>query len=644
MKNQKNNDCSSTEKHPLTDTHGGGYTGDMPVGSILLSGVAHDRRRFLKNVGLVTAGTVTGPFLFHGCGGGGGGGDVGSGVQAAPSPVVDGGVGQTPGADTQDCDTDVTTVPTTSSAPLKLAAGHLPVLEFSDAHAAHLLSIDLRSETDLLALNDIYGQGTYVPTGSLTFDTHKGVQAEDSSSGIRIDLSRILTDEVRSALAEEGQFTIEVESSRIADPWLTSEYLDRYTKVRNDPGIYPASSGDYPFTDQKGLCRLTADDGIAGPVIDGPAPESPSGLATRANNLGVKLHNGSYQAMQVGVHSVAHGEFSAVTVAWWATGQFTVYVDAVPYFLAGLAAVGPYGVDVFQDSYATNDVVPTSAARKLIELFFGRAGVRIRRIILGAKAPVFEVHPLFREWASYGDSFTHRGGYSNSKFAINDWWDADHMYYFMRLLAQYGYRPGWCWNNSLGGAGYLKSGAKSLWNNGGQWDLTSLMSLSPSLVMMAASHNDAAYIGKGGAPESTEYQNRLALVKADFLEHVQVILTGSSPNWSSVLPAGDACIGIITAPLSPRGSGWQDSEAQAQRDLNQFMMDEVMEWVRENLGDAFYSRVATYDVAQLFGSEYLMVNHPLFEQSGTGVHPNWWGGRLLDFGWWQCALSLMKDR
>lgn len=594
-----------------------------------------ERRRFLKNVGFVTAGAITGPVLFQGCGGGGGG----SQAQAAPRPGAGGSNGGvstgTSGYDDQ--------VPAPAVPPeiLQPAAAHVPVLKFDDNHVSHLLSIDFRSEADLLTLNDIYSQGAYIATGALTFDSHRGVQAEDYTSGLRIDLSRVLAQDVRLALAEEGQFTIELESSRIADPWLLNEYLDRYTIARRDPGVLPASAGDYPFAELRGLCRLIAEDGIGGPVVDGPAPESPSGLATRANNLGIRLHNSSAQAMQVGIHSAVHGEFCAVTVAWRAWNRFTVYIDGVPHFLAGPDAVGPYGATVSQDSFTTNDVSPSLAARNLIELFFGRAGVRIRRIVLGAQAPVFETHPLFREWASFGDSFTHRGGYSNSKFAVRDLWDAEHIYYFMRRLAQYGYRTGWCWNNSLGGGSHLKTASRSLWNNGGVSDLTSLMNLSPSFVMMAASHNDAAYIGRGGAPESAEYQRRLALVKADFLEHVQVILTGSSPDWSAVLPAGDARIGIISSPVSPRAPGWQDSESQAQRDLNRFVIEEVPEWVLANLGEAYRARVATFDVATLFG-EYPLGSHPLFEQSGTGVHPNWWGGDLLNYGWWQCALQLIN--
>lgn len=584
------------------------------------SGLFLQRRNFLKNMCLATAGAIAGPAVLQ---------TGGAVSQAHAAPGSGNSSGKSSSADA-----------TTTSAPLQTPAGHIPVLAFNDAHESHLLSIDLRSKANLLALNDTYGNGTYIPTGSLEFNSHRGLQAQNATSGLMIDLDRILSGDVRLALAEQGQFTIELERNRIADPWLISEYTDRYSIIRDDPGNTPASKGDFPFSELTRLCCLVSDDDISGPVIDGPSPEMGE---SNANNLCVKLHARSYQSMNVGIHSAVHGEFCAVTVAWWSRGQFTVYVDSTPYFIAGPSVVGPYGVEVRQDSYVTNDVTPSSVARKLIKLFFGRSGVYIRRITLGARAPVFETHPLFRDWASYGDSFTHRGGYANSKFAKADLWDTSHIFYFINRLAGYGYRPGWCENNSRGGGGYLKSAGRSLWDNGGKWDLTSLMSLSPSFVMMAASHNDAAYIGKGGVPESAEYQLRLATVKADLLEHVQVILTGSSPNWLTVLPAGDARIGIISAPLSPRAPGWGDRQAQAQRDLNQFVVNEVPEWVRDNLGVEYYKRIATFDVSKLFGPEHLVDYHPLFQRSGTGVHPSWWGGNLLNYGWWQCALRLIEN-
>jgi hypothetical protein len=43
------------------------------------------------------------------------------------------------------------------------------------------------------------------------------------------------------------------------------------------------------------------------------------------------------------------------------------------------------------------------------------------------------------------------------------------------------------------------------------------------------------------------------------------------------------------------------------------------------------------DAASLFGPQHLLEYHPLFERNGTGVHTNWWGGDLMNFGWWQCA-------
>ena len=80
---------------------------------------------------------------------------------------------------------------------------------------------------------------------------------------------------------------------------------------------------------------------------------------------------------------------------------------------------------------------------------------------------------------------------------------------------------------------------------------------------MAASHNDAAYVGRGGGAETAEYQSRLAQAKADLLEHVEVILTGKSATWTKATPPGDAKIGNISVPSSPGQPGWYESQAQA---------------------------------------------------------------------------------
>ncbi len=202
---------------------------------------------------------------------------------------------------------------------------------------------------------------------------------------------------------------------------------------------------------------------------------------------------------------------------------------------------------------------------------------------------------------------------------------------------------GYCWNNSLGGGSYLKTAPRTLWSNNGQWDLESLKNINPSFVMMAASHNDAGYIGQGGAAETTEYQSRLAQVKADLLEHIEVILTGKSATWAKTSPPGDAKIGIISAPASPRGPGWDENQAQAQRDLNAFVLQELPTRVRTSLGESYYRRIATFDAASLFGLQHLANYHPLFEKNGTGVQPHWWGSKLLDYGWWQCALKLINN-
>jgi hypothetical protein len=300
-------------------------------------------------------------------------------------------------------------------------------------------------------------------------------------------------------------------------------------------------------------------------------------------------------------------------------------------------------VQVEQGVYTVTDSPANTSPKQLLRVFFGRSDVYIRRLIVGARAPVLPVHPLFRDCASYGDSFTHRGGFSNSSFPSIDLWDAHNIYYTARKLEKYGYRMGYGWNNSLGGGNYLKTASRSLWNNNGQWDLESLKNINPSFVMMAASHNDAGYIGQGGAAETTEYQSRMTQVKADFLEHIEVILTGKSATWTKTSLPGDAKIGIISSPVSPRGPGWDESQAQAQRDLNTFVLQEVPARVRTSLGESYYRRIATFDAASLFGPQHLVNYHPLFEKNGVGTHPNWWGSRLLDFGWWQCALKLINN-
>ncbi len=597
------------DQHQPTATNRDSNASDQGISKEESHGTSRERRFFLKQAGAFSAGLVGGPVLLQGCGGGG--------VQAA--------------------------VPAPSTDALPPAAGRRPVIQFNDTASSHLLSIDLRSEANLLALNNIYGAGTYTPSGTLGFDSHRGVQAADELSGLVIDLSKILGTDVRRGLAGEGQLTVELESNRIADPWLINEYGDRYPASRTDPGLLPASMGLPPFAQLRSIWRMVAEDGVGGPSVQGPAPESPSGLNTRANNLSVRLRDTSAQDMQIGIHSAAHSEFTAVTTAWWASNSFTVYADGVPEFLAGPLAVGAHGVQVQETAYTMVDIQASSAPKQQLHLFFGRSGVYVRRLILGMRAPEFPLHPLFRACASYGDSFTHRGGYANGRSPSNDIWDADNHYYFMRALAQYGYRMGWCWDNSLGGASFLKTAPRSLWNNGGRSDLESLKNINPSYVMMTASHNDAGYVGQGGQPETAEYQRRLSTIKADFLEHVGVILTGRSPSWQKVSLPGDAQIGIISAPVSPIGPGWGESQAQAQRDLNNFVLRTVSEWVRSNLGEMYANRIATFDAAALFGPQQLVKYNPLFERNGTGVHPNWWGAQLMNYAWWQCALKLINN-
>lgn len=591
---------TATHKHSNTSDHGSPRE---------MHGTSYERRFFLKQAGAFSAGLVGGSALLQGCGGGG--------AQAAVSP------------------------PSTSTFPAGVVSR--PVIQFNDTVDSHLVSIDLRSESNLLALNNVYGSGTYTRSGTLNFDSHRGVQATDEVSGLVIDLSKILNIDIRRSLAGEGQLTVELESNRIADPWLINEYLDRYPAIRTDPTLWPASRGLPPFPQLSTIWRIIAEDGVSGPSLQGPGPESPSGLNTRANNLSVRLRDTSAQDMQIGIHSAVHDEFTAVTTAWWASNSFTVYVDGTPEFLAGPTAVGPHNVQVQQTAYTMTDMQPSSSPKQQLRLFFGRSGVYVRRLILGRRSPEFPLHPLFRACASYGDSFTHRGGYANGRFPSNDLWDAYNSYYFMRALAKQGYRMGWCWNNSLGGASFLKTAPRSLWNNGGQSDLESLKNINPSYVMMAASHNDAGYVGQGGPPETAEYQRRLSAIKADFLEHIEVILTGRSPNWQKASLPGDAKIGIISAPISPSGPGWGENEAQAQRDLNDFVLNAVPAWIGSALGQIYVSRVATFDAAVLFGPQHSIKYNPLFERNGTGIHPNWWGAQLMDYAWWQCALKLINN-
>lgn len=575
--------------------------------------VSYGRRTFLKQAGAFSAGMISGPVLLQGCGGGGGGGgDAQAAVSSAPNVM-------------------------------QPAAASYPVLAFNATDSAHLLSVDLRSESNLLALNTTYGAGAYVVSGNLVFDAHRGVQATDESSGLVIDLSKILSSDIRRGLATEGQVTVEFESQRIADPWLVDAYTDRYVISRGDPSVWPASVGLLPFSQESRVWRMVAEDGVGGPVLLGPTPESPSGLGTRANNLSMRLHDNSIQDVVIGIHSAAHDEFTSITTAWQAPNSLTAYIDDAPGLLTGPTAVGPHGVQINQDLYTVTDVPANSSPKQTLRLFFGRSDVYIRRLIIGARAPVLPMHPLFLNCASYGDSFTHRGGLSNSRYPVNDLWDAANVYYFMGKLAKYGYRMGYLWNNSLGGGAYSKTAAKSLWNNNGQWDLESLKAIDPSFVMMAASHNDASYIGLGGAAESAEYQARLAQVKADMLEHIEVILTGQSATWTKTTPAGTAKIGIVSAPASPRQPGWDVNKAQAQRDLNAFVLEELPAKVQSALGESYSRRIATFDAASLFGPQHLYEYHPLFEKNGTGTHPNWWGGKLLDYGWWQCALKLVSS-
>ena len=597
-------------------SNGKNHTKDSATDKSVSSGKSLDRRSFLKRTGLFGAGMIGGPALLQGCGKNGGQ------VQAASPPVA-----------SNDPTPPGTIQPSTESRP---------VLQFADTAPSHLLSIDLRTEADLLALNNIYGAGTYTPSGTLKFDPHRGVQAANEASGLVIDLSKILDANVRLGLAQEGQLTVELESNRIADPWLINRYTDRYLVSRRDPGTWPASSGLPPFSQQGSIWQMLADNSVGGPALFGPAPESPSGLEARANNLGIKMQDSSFQLMQIGIHSAVHSEFSAITTAWWASNSFTMYVDGVPGFLAGPEAVGSQGAQVTQASYTMTDAPVNAAPKRLLRLFSSRSGVYIRRLILGARAPMLPIHPLFRECASYGDSFTHRGGYANSHFPSNDLWDANNTYYFMRNLARYGYRMGWCWNNSLGGGSFLKTAPRSLWNNGGLWDLESLKKINPSFVMMASSHNDAGFVGGGGSANTAEYQRRLAEIKADFLEHVEVILTGKSPNWQKTSIPGDAKIGIITEPVSPSGPGWSENQAQAQRDLNAFVLRDLPAWVESSLGKTYARRIATFDTAALFGPQHLVNYNPLFQKNGTDVHPNWWGAELLNYGWWQCALKLIN--
>lgn len=610
------------------------------------------RRSFLKQAGVFSAGLVSGPALLQGCGGGGGAQAAVSSqtpsVTLDPEPIADPAspdANPEPISDPVPSGSDPEPIGDPVPPPdIPQSAESLPVLRFNDAAVSHLLSIDLRSESNLLALNDTYGAGTYTPSGNLVFDAHRGVEATDESSGLEIDLSKILNLDERLGLAVEGQLTVELESNRIADPWLLDTYTDRY-RLRGDVSRFPASAGLPPFPQKATLWRMVGEDHVGGPFIQGPQPESPAGLGTRANNLSVRLHDHSLQDMRIGIHTAMHKQFTAVTTAWWASSSFTVYIDGVPQFLVGPAAVGSNGAQVEQAAYMMTDVQANIAPKRLVRLFFGRSGVCVRRLILGSRAPLLPVHPLFRECASYGDSFTHRGGAAGSRLPVPDLWDAARFYYFMRNLAQYGYRSGWCWNNSLGGGSHLKTANRSLWDNGGRSDLQSLKDVNPSFVMMAASHNDAFYVGRGSKPGTTGYQRRLSEIKQDFLEHVEVILTGQSQNWNKTSLAGDAKIGIISAPISPRlPEGWEENQAQAQRDLNAFVLHEVPDWVRANLGESYYTRIATYDAAALFGPQHLVDYHPLFEKNGTGTHPNWWGNELMDFGWWQCVLKLIYNQ
>jgi hypothetical protein len=431
-----------------------------------------------------------------------------------------------------------------------------------------------------------------------------------------------------------------MESRAISDPWLVNQYTYRYDAIRQAPNAFPGSDGFEPESNRRNLVRLVSSTGVAGPTIRGPMPESPSGLGTYANNLNIRMHDGSFQAMNIGIHSAMHDEFASVTTSWWWNRQFTMYVDGVPIYLAGPSAVGTSNASVNEFFYSMNDVSPEAAPRDKIRLFFSADKVFIRGLTLGAARAWYPVHPLFEVWASYGDSFTHRGGYPNSRLLSQDKWDSDLAYNFIRRLAAAEYRAGYGWNNSLGGATYYKGNQRTLWNNGGAADLGSLMSRNPTFVMMAASHNDAGYIGRGASPGEPDYQQRLSEVKADMLEHVEVILTGNSPNWYGSPMTSRAKIGFITTPPSPRQFGWEDSQIQAQIDLNRFVMEDLVDWVTTNLGSAYASRIATYDAAALFGNSGSVEYNPMFTQDGKGIHPNWWGSSLMDQGWWECAVKL----
>ena len=580
----------------LSDTDGGNL-----ISSALPSSA--NRRHFLKQISALGMGAVAAPAVFHSR-------ETEAAAQIGPADIP-------------------------------LSSSKTPVLEPNQNISSHLLTVDFRNQTDLETLNTLYGTGTAKKFGSLTFDSDRGVSADNSSSGIDIDLTRILDTSTRTLLGFRGQLTIEMETDAVSDPWRVDEYTDRYNLVRQAPNHFPNSTGNSPSNNRRNLVNLLSANGFGGPIIRGPMPESPRGTNTRANNLATRMHGKSSQNMTIGMHSAMHGEFTSVTVSWWTYTNFTMFVDGIPFYLAGPSAVGAYQAGVNEHFYTMNDVSPDTSSRDLIRLFFSSDNVFIRRITLGSERAWYPVHPLFQVWASYGDSITQRGGWANTVFPQPDLWDADQTYYFIRRLAAANYRAGFGWNNSLGGATYLKTASRTLWDNGGKLDLANLMDRDPTFVMMAASHNDSGYIGYATRPGSNEYQQRLAQVKADILEHIEVILTGTSSNWYQPARSSRAKIGIITTPPSPRSFGWDNSQIQAQLDLNRFVMDEVKDWVTNNLGASYGARIATYDAAALFGNYGVVDSHPLFSQDGTGIHPNWWGGNLLNEGWWQCAVQLI---
>ena len=560
------------------------------------------RRMFLKRVSALSMGAVAAPAMFHA-------------TRAEAAALI--GAPEIPSSNTSQ-----------------------PVIEANQNTWSHLLTIDFRSQSNLDALNLQYGSGTVVKTGNVVFDPDRGVCAADSTSGLDIRLDRMLDSTTRSNLAARGQLTIEVETKAISDPWLVDQYTNRYNIIRTAPLSFPNSSGDYPSSSRRNFVRLLSSSGLGAPTIRGPMPEA-QGLNTHANNLAIRMNEASAQNLMVGLHSAMHDEFTSVTTSWWGKTNFTAFVDRVPFLLAGPAASGAFNVGVKEFYYSMNDVGGDNGTRDILRLFFSSDNVFIRRITLGAARAYFPVHPLFEVWASYGDSFTHRGGYSNSRFPVSDFWDSDLTYYFVRRLAAANYRAGYGWNNSLGGGGYRRASSRTMWNNGGNADLGSLMALNPTFVMMAASHNDAGYIGYGATPGSSVYQQRLAEIKADVLEHVQVILTGTSPNWYKSTMPSRAKIAFITTPPSPHAYGWERPQIQAQLDLNRFVMEEIKDWVTANLGASYASRIATYDAAALFGNYGLVDYHPLFTLDGTGVHPNWWGSNLISEGWWRCAVDLI---